>query len=187
MTHPFVFRGKASHLLQPTVLALALAALFAGAQPAGAAEMHLKIAIPKLGVAEYHRPYLAAWIERADQSVAANLAVWYDMRMKNQEGEKWLKDMRQWWRRSGRELQMPVDGVSGATRAPGEHKLNLGGGKGPVDTLAPGDYVLMVEAAREVGGRELVKVPFQWPPKAAGQASGQGGSELGAVSLEWTP
>ncbi|MFJ3045795.1 DUF2271 domain-containing protein [Herbaspirillum chlorophenolicum] len=179
--------ARKSALLKPTVLALAMAALFASAAPAGAADMNLKIEIPTLNVAEYHRPYLAAWIERADQSVAANLAVWYDLKKKDKEGEKWLKDIRQWWRRSGRELQMPVDGVSGATRPAGEQKLNFGSGKGPLASLAPGDYVLMVEAAREVGGRELVKLPFQWPPKSAETAKAQGSSELGAVSLELKP
>ena len=181
MTH------KKSALLKPTVLALAMAALFASAAAAGAADMNLKIEIPTLNVAEYHRPYLAAWIERADQSVAANLAVWYDVKKKDKEGEKWLKDIRQWWRRSGRELQMPVDGVSGATRPAGEQKLNFGAGKGAIANLAPGDYVLMVEAAREVGGRELVKLPFQWPPKSLQTAKAQGASELGAVSLELKP
>ncbi|KAF1042281.1 MAG: hypothetical protein GAK35_02811 [Herbaspirillum frisingense] len=173
-------------LLKPTILALAMAALFASA-PAGAADMNVRIEIPTLNVAEYHRPYLAAWIERADQSVAANLAVWYDVKKKDKEGEKWLKDIRQWWRRSGREQQMPIDGVSGATRPAGEQKLNFGSSKGPIAGLAPGDYVLMVEAAREVGGRELVKLPFQWPPKAAQSAKAQGSSELGAVSLELKP
>ena len=174
-------------LLKPTALALAMAALFAQAVPAGAAEMNLKIEVPTLNVAEYHRPYLAAWIERADQSVAANLAVWYDLKKKDKEGEKWLKDMRQCWRRSGRKLQMPVEGILGATRAPGEHKLNFGSSKGPLAGLAPGEYVLMVEAAREVGGRELVKLPFQWPPKAEQVVRAQGSSELGAVSLDLKP
>ncbi|MFL9922730.1 DUF2271 domain-containing protein [Herbaspirillum lusitanum] len=164
-----------------------MSALFAAAVPAHAAEMNLKIEVPRLTVAEYHRPYLAAWIERADQSVAANLAVWYDLKKKDKEGEKWLKDMRQWWRRAGRDLQMPLDGVSGATRAPGEQQLNFGSGKGALADLAPGEYVLMVEAAREVGGRELVKLPFQWPPKSAQNAKAQGQSELGAVSLDLKP
>jgi hypothetical protein len=73
-----------SALLKPTALALAMAALFAAA-PAGAAEMNVNIEIPTLNVAEYHRPYLAAWIERADQSVAANLAVWYDVKKKTRK------------------------------------------------------------------------------------------------------
>jgi hypothetical protein len=37
--------------------------------------------------------------------VAANLSVWYDIELKDQEGEKWLKDIRQWWRRTGRDAQ----------------------------------------------------------------------------------
>ena len=88
-----------------------------------AADLSVKIEIPRLNVAEYHRPYVAMWIERSNQSVAANLAVWFDLKQKNNDGTKWLKDLRQWWRRSGRELAMPVDGLSGATRAAGEHQV----------------------------------------------------------------
>src|SRR3546814_6317757 len=56
-------------------------------------------------------------------SVAANLAVWYDTDQRDNEGVKWLKDLRQWWRRIGRDAAMPVDGVSGATRPPGTHDI----------------------------------------------------------------
>ena len=178
---------RKSVLLRPTVLALALTAMFARMAPATAADLNLKIDVPVLNVAEYHRPYLAAWIERADQSVAANLAVWYDIKKRDKEGEKWLKDLRQWWRRSGRDLQMPVDGISGATRPAGEHKLNFVSGKGPLGDLPAGEYVLNVEASREVGGRELVKLPFTWPPKSAQSSKAQGTSELGAVSLDIKP
>jgi hypothetical protein len=178
---------KTSRAIRPTVLALLLAGLFAATAPARAAEMNLKIELPTLGVAEYHRPYLAAWIERADQSVAANLTVWYDLKKRDNEGEKWLKDLRQWWRRSGRDQKMPIEGVSGPTRPAGEQKLALNSAKGPLSGLAAGEYVLMVEAAREAGGRELVKVPFQWPPKSLQNAKAQGQSELGAVSLELKP
>jgi len=160
------------------------------AMPALGAELRINVEIPRLNVAEYHRPYVAIWIERPDQSLAANLAVWYDIKLKNKEGEKWLKDMRQWWRRSGRELQMPVDGLSGATRAPGEHQLSFSADKSPLAKLPAGDYVLMVEAAREVGGRELVKIPFKWPA-ASGPAdsaqSAKGEHELGTVTLQLKP
>ncbi|MCD6061273.1 MAG: hypothetical protein K0S16_1584, partial [Moraxellaceae bacterium] len=81
------------------------------AAPALAADLNVKVEIPNLKVAEYHKPYVATWIEREDNSVAAHLAVWYDIKMKNKEGEKWLKDMRQWWRRGGSALTQPVDGV----------------------------------------------------------------------------
>ncbi|WP_424814590.1 DUF2271 domain-containing protein [Roseococcus sp. YIM B11640] len=169
--------------LLPSLAAAGLAAT----PVAQAAELSVTVEIPQLNVAEYHRPYVAVWVERADQSAAANLAVWYAIRMRDNEGEKWLKDMRQWWRRAGRELRMPVDGVSGATRAPGRHTLRFDAATGPLANLPAGQYNLVVEAAREVGGRELLRVPFQWPPTAAQAGQAQGSTELGSLDVEVKP
>jgi len=155
--------------------------------PVLAAEMQLEVEIPRLQVAEYHRPYVAIWLEQPDQKHVANLAVWYDQKLKDKEGEKWLKDLRQWWRRSGRSLEMPVDGVSGATRAVGKHRLSFSNADAPFKQLAPGDYRLVVEAAREVGGRELLRLPFTWPPQQAVNHSAQGSSELGQINLHLKP
>jgi hypothetical protein len=154
---------------------------------AAAADLALTVEIPAMNVAEYHRPYVAIWVERPDQTVAANLAVWYALKGQNNEGTKWLKDLRQWWRRSGRDLAMPVDGVSGATRAPGQHAVTFSGASGPLAALAPGSYQLVVEAAREVGGREIVKVPFTWPAQAQTSANAKGTTELGTVVVNVRP
>lgn len=154
------------------VTGLPIAAIAAG--PAAAQSLDLSIAIPRLSVAEYHRPYVAVWLEQAGQP-AKTLSIWYDVGKKDQEGKKWLTDVRQWWRAAGRSMNLPANGVSGATRAPGTAKASY------APKLAPGNYVLKVEAAREVGGREVVSLPFSWPPKGPVTASGK--SELGAVSL----
>ena len=156
--------------------------------PLAAAELNLTVQIPEQKVAEYHRPYAAIWIERADHSVAAQLAVWYAQKDgKEGAGSKWLPDLRQWWRRGGRDRSMPVDGVSGATRPAGQYQLTFVDGKAPLGTLAAGGYVLVIEAAREVGGREVVRLPFRWPATTTLHLSGQGSSELGAVSLDIHP
>ncbi len=152
-----------------------------------AAELEISVEIPRLNVSEYHRPYVAMWLERPDHSVAANLAVWYDVEMKAGEGSKWLKDMRQWWRRSGRSTPMPVDGVSGATRPAGQHQLRFNDEKGPLKGLPPGKYELVIEAAREVGGREVVSVPITWPGSSPQQLKAKGTSELGQVRVSITP
>lgn len=152
-----------------------------------AADLQISVEIPRLQVAEYHRPYVALWLEKPDQSHVADLAVWYDLKLKDKEGEKWLKDLRQWWRRSGRNLELPVDGVSAATRAVGSHTLTFDDSKAPLKDLPPGDYRLVVEAAREVGGRELLRVPFSWPATAQQTHQAQGESELGALSLTVNP
>ncbi len=155
--------------------------------PAFAAELAVSVEVPALKVAGYHKPYVAVWIEKEDQSVAANLAVWYQTKEGKEPGTKWLPDLRQWWRRSGRELEMPVDGISGATRSPGNHVLRFNNKKGVLAKLPAGKYALVVEGVREEGGRELLKIPFVWPSKAAQKLKAQGSHELGAIALDIKP
>ena len=166
---------------------LMTAVAFASFAQVQAADLSVSVEIPELDVAEYHKPYVAVWVEDDRNQVVSNLAVWYDVDMRNAEGEKWLKDMRQWWRRSGRSLEMPVDGVSGATYGPGAHDLEFTVGEAPLADLQPGDYRLRVEAAREVGGRELINIPFSWPQSSEVTFEEQGSSELGAIELTIKP
>lgn len=143
------------------------------AAPASAASV--SITIPALKVAEYHKPYVAVWLEPAGGGAARTLSVWYQIKKNDKEpGTKWLSDLRAWWRKGGKSLKMPADGISGATRAPGTYSIPL-----PAD-LPAGAYVLNVEAARETGGRELVTLPIGIPARAA---SAGGKTELGAITL----
>lgn len=152
-----------------------------------AADLAVEVEIPKLNVAEYHRPYVAVWLENTAGRHQLDLAVWYDLDMRNQEGNKWLKDLRLWWRRSGRGLGMPVDGFSGASRAPGIHTVKLDAFEVVLNTLPAGDYVLAVEAAREVGGREVIRVPMTWPAQKRTEYSASGRTELGQITVVTTP
>jgi hypothetical protein len=163
-------------------LALAAALLCAG--HATAADLSVSVEIPQLEVAEYHRPYVAIWVESADQAIAANLAVWYQVRG---DHTKWLPDLRQWWRRGGRDLKVPVDGLTGATRPVGQHLLKFDAASAPLADLKPGKYELVVEAVREVGGREALRIPFEWPIKKAKREAAKGTKELGAVALQLNP
>lgn len=166
------------------VLGAVLAATLA--QQAAAAELAVQLEIPRLNVAEYHRPYVAVWLE-GERKDAHNLAVWYDLKMKDGEGSKWLKDLRQWWRRSGRELSFPVDGMTSATRAPGRHRLDFSGADAALSRLPAGNYQLVIEIVREVGGREVLTQPLVWPPKEAARFQLQGREELGAVVVDVKP
>ena len=156
------------------------AAATAVAAPALAADLNVSVEIPRLSVAAYHRPYVAVWIERPDNTAVRTLAVWYQQTANREgDGKDWLKDMRTWWRRGGRAMTMPADGVSSATKAPGRHTVSVPGAR--LSSLPAGDYVMVVEAARELGGREAVRVPFRWG--AANTARASGSNELGAVSV----
>ena len=140
----------------------------ASAAPAGT----VTITVPRLNVAEYHKPYVAIWLEPVGGGAPRTLAVWYDLKKRgNDPGTKWLADLRAWWRKGGRSMAMPADGVSGATRAPGQYTIPL-----PAD-VKPGRYVLNVEAARETGGRELVSVPLTAGARTTGK------TELGAIAV----
>jgi len=171
--------------MQYRITGLTLAAIGAGLPGgAGAQTLDLSVTIPQMKVAEYHRPYVAVWLEK-EGAAPRTLQVWYDFDGRSAEGAgtKWLRDMRQWWRVVGRGMSFPADGVTGATKAAGTHKVSLVAGKGPLPALAPGNYKLMVEAAREVGGREVVTVPFTWNGSKATTATAKGASELGAVTV----
>jgi len=163
----------------PLILTATAAAAVAG--PALAADITVSVEVPRLSVAAYHRPYVAIWIERPDNTAVRTLAVWYEV-SNVAEGKDWLKDMRTWWRRGGRAMTMPADGVSSATKAPGRPAVTVSGAR--LSSLPAGDYVMVVEAARELGGREAVRVPFRWG--AANTGSAAGSTELGAVRVTVT-
>lgn len=156
-----------------------------GLPAAQAAEIRLDLQIPQMTVAEYHRPYVAIWVEGKNSQALANLAVWYQLTTNSEgAGTKWLPDLRQWWRRSGRSLTVPIDGVTGPTKPAGRHAVRFDHTHPSLKSLPAGQYTLVVEAVREVGGREMVKIPFQW--RGASQGSAQGTTELGRVALTTT-
>ena len=83
-------------------------------------------------------------------------------------------------------MKVPVDGITGPTRPVGKHALSLDEKHPALAKLAPGNYTLVVEAVREVGGRELLKIPFDWKGKPS-SGSAQGKTELGKVTLSAKP
>lgn len=156
------------------------AATGALAGPAMAADLSVSVELPRLSGAAYHRPYVAIWIEQPDQTAVRTVAVWYQQSANSEgDGKDWLKDMRTWWRKGGRALTLPADGISSATRAPGRHTVTVPGSR--LASLPAGNYVIVVEAARELGGREVVRVPFRWGGASTGSASGS--TELGAIRV----
>lgn len=152
---------------------------------AQAGQLAIEVTIPQQQVAEYHKPYVAGWLEDANGKAVKTLFVWYDVKKRENAGQKWLPDVRTWWRKAGREMTLPVDGVTGATRAPGRQVLTLD--SAALKGLGTGQYNFVVEAAREAGGRDLVRVPVTYTPAKAVSAGGKGEGELGAVKFDYKP
>lgn len=135
----------------------------------------LEIEVPRLDVSPYHRPYVAVWLETPDRQGVHTLEIWY-------EQDTWLKDLRQWWRKLGRADSARYDGVTGATRKPGRYRLTWDGRDAEGRVVPAGDYVLLIEAAREEGGRDLLRQAVTLGDQAQHfQLKGQG--ELGSVDI----
>jgi hypothetical protein len=160
-------------------------ALIATASASGAAagQLTLDIQVPQQAVAEYHKPYLAGWIEDGTGQVKGTVFVWYDVRKRDGGGLKYLKEMRTWWRKAGRDMTLPADGVTGATRAPGRQTVT----SDALKALPAGQYSLVIEASREAGGHDLVKLPFAYAPAKPVTVSGKGDGELGEVRMTYKP
>lgn len=145
---------------------IAAVALTAVASFAQAERITLDLVIPEMQGVEYHRPYVAVWISDDSRQIVEHVALWV-------EQEKWWRDLRSWWRRGGAYAQLPIDGVSGATRKPGTYTLSWEG------QLPEGELTLNLEAVREVGGREHVRLAL--PLDRNGTVKAQGSKELGQI------
>lgn len=147
------------------------------ATPAVAADLTVSFDLPELQVTAYQRPFIAVWLENAADERTTDLAVLY----KQRDGTKWLKDLRNWWRKGGQGVAMPADGISGATKPPGSHTLTIPGAR--FAKLPAGNYKVMVEVAREHGGREVLTLPLKLPLKAGPAQSTSGADEIKTVSV----
>ena len=155
-----------------------IVALIFGVHSAAAAapQVTLELEIPRLHASPYHRPFVAAWLEDDQRRGVHTLAVWYDK-------DDWLKDLRQWWRKQGRTGPRQFDGVTGATRRPGQHRIQWNGLDAKGTPLPPGEYYLNLEAVREAGGREHIRHKIRWPQTPPHSLQLQGSSELGTITV----
>lgn len=162
-------------------LALSLTASFAQA-----GQLTLDVTLPQQNVAEYHKPYVVAFLEDASGADVANVQLWYDVRKPNAGGTKYLKELHTWWRKGGKDLAVPADGITGATRAPGRQTVTLDPAQA-FKGVKPGQYNLVFEASREQGGHDVVRVPVDYKPGHPVQAAAKGTSELGDIKVSLKP
>lgn len=132
----------------------------------------IELTLPK---GNQHRPYVAVWVENAGQEPVKTLAVW-------QKEADWLKDMRRWWRKTGRYDQGELDAVTGATRKPGSYQLSWDGTDSQGQPVAAGEYLINIEAAREHGGRSLVQQTIMLGGDSQTQHL-EPSAELGAIRI----
>lgn len=123
--------------------ALTCAVMLFGAN-AAAQQVEVAFELPAINTADYNKPYVAIWLERSDRNEA--LLLWH---LNERSDDKWLPDIRRWWRKLGRYGQ-PVDGITGATRGPGRYREAF-------DVRIDEPVTLLIEVVREDGGRSLLR------------------------------
>ena len=100
--------------------------------------------LPSFSTADYHKPYVAIWMESKDHK--ETFLLWHLTKRKE---DKWLVDIRRWWRKLGR-YDQTSDAVTGATKGPGKYSKTF--------TIKEAEkFTLVFEVVREDGGRSLIK------------------------------
>jgi len=101
--------------------------------------------LPEFDKQDYRKPYVAIWAETKDDT--KNLLLWH---LTKRDNDKWLVDIRRWWRKEGRYSNNKFDGMTGATKSAGQHQVQL-------DIADLTDFTLLIEVVRQKGGRSLVR------------------------------
>ena len=129
-------------------------------------QYEIAITLPVIEQGQYHRPYVALWVENEQKVVQRSVLVWM-------EKDRWLSDLSRYWRRVARANRDIVDGVTGATKGPGTHHVSWDGLDDSGKPLPAGQYVICVEVAREKGGREAICTDIDYGTKQVAIAQGE--------------
>ena len=148
----------------------------AAAKPLG---LDLTYQVPKIDVERYHAPYVVMWLTDENRQMVRTLAVLG-------KKPKWAPENFVWWRRYGSQAPEVLDTIARTTRLPGRYTVQWDGLDESGQPVAPGKYVLHIEASREKGGHTYQTVDLD--------LSGPGGSkslaakdEMGPVDMKFGP
>lgn len=190
ITQPSTTRPSATE--PPATDLQASAGWYGWLQDAGAYQqanaLQLELELPDFGAGS-KRPYVSIWLTAAKQAGQPTHTwqathAWQAQLLLLGEQPRWYQELRSWWRQlPGRQDQPALDQWAGATRRAGQHQFHWDGRLADGRPLPAGDYQLWVEAAREGGGREQLKLALHWPLDSQSELALQGHSELGQVRL----
>lgn len=134
-------------------------------------QIQLQLELPQHG-STAKRPYVSVWLSQHGQ--------WQTQLVLLGEQPRWYAELRSWWRQAGSSHNF--DQLAGATRKSGLHQFHWDARLADGRPLPAGDYTLHLEAAREGGGREQLKLPLHWPLQQPLLRQGQ--RELGQIRVE---
>jgi len=149
-------------------------------------ELEVKFQLAKPEGAGYRRPYVAVWLEDADEFPVKTALLWMTTK---QPGPRWHRDLIRWYRNDrARKLADDTDligTISGATRGPGDYKAVFDGLDDAGKPLKAGKYTLYVEVAREHGTYQLIRQPLTLGADPIAATKLKGNVEVESASYEY--
>lgn len=149
-------------------------------------EIEVKFTLAKSDGRGYRRPYVAVWLEDADEFPVKTPLLWMTTK---QPGPRWHRDLIRWYRNDRtRKLADDTDligTIAGATRGPGEYKAVFDGLDDAGKPLKPGKYTLYLEVAREHGTYQLIRQPLTLGTDPIAATKLKGNVEVESASYEY--
>jgi thiamine biosynthesis lipoprotein ApbE len=148
--------------------------------------VNFEINRPEAEAGRYRRPYVAVWVEDKDGFPVRNLVLWV-----SQTGSgpfQWLPDLRRWYRADQARKKVDktemVFTVARPTRPPGKYSVIWDGKDDQDKPVAPGEYTVSIDAAREHGTYQNIRkqVTIAGTPFAEEL---KGNVEIRAASIEY--
>jgi thiamine biosynthesis lipoprotein ApbE len=150
-------------------------------------ELKIELQINRPEAARYERPYVAVWIEDDKNFPVRTLALWVKTAG---SGPTWIPDLKRWFRGDLKRLLTDKTDLvvtrSSVTRPPGKHELVWDGTDNQKQPLPQGNYTVLIEAAREHGTYQIIRIPVTLGDKPLEMAV-DGNLEIKSARLEYRP
>jgi hypothetical protein len=158
----------------------------AKASPVNLLELAVKFELNRPEGKQYRRPYVAIWLEDADEFPVKTAVLWMQTK---QPGPRWHRDLLRWYRNDGvRKLADQTDligTISSATRNAGEYKAVFDGRDDAGKPLPSGKYTLFIEVAREHGTYQIIRHKLDLGQEPIAETKLKANVEIKAASVEY--
>ncbi len=148
--------------------------------------VNFEINLPDGEGRRYRRPYVAVWVENQEGFPVRNLLLWVSM---GGAGPfQWLPDLKRWYRadqaRKRVENKDLFFTIARPTRQPGKYKVAWDGKDNHGKAVAPGEYTILIDAAREHGTYQSLRKKVTLADKPFTEEL-QGGVEIKGATIEY--